>query len=197
MKLCFATNNAHKLSEVKSLFDAKFQIASLQDIGCSEELAETTGTISGNSNQKAEYVYTNYKVDCFADDSGLEVEALNNEPGVDSAIYAGPQRSHDDNIELLLKNLAGIENRTARFITVITLIVLGKQFQFEGVLSGRILNERRGNGGFGYDPIFVPDGYNKTLAQMTMEEKNRISHRAKAIEKLVSFLESNYQSVDR
>ena len=195
MKLCFATNNAHKLSEVNSLLDGKFQIVSLQEIGCTEELAETTGTISGNSNQKAEYVYTKYKVDCFADDSGLEVMALNNAPGVDSAIYAGPQRSHEDNIKLLLKNLEGIENRTARFITVITLIIAGEHFQFEGILDGSILNEKRGREGFGYDPVFAPDGFDKTLAQMTMEEKNRISHRAKAIEKLVSFLESNYQAV--
>lgn len=192
MNLCFATNNGHKLSEVKSILGGKFQIVSLQDIGCVEELAETTGTITGNSAQKAGYVYKNYKVDCFADDSGLEVVALNNAPGVDSAIYAGPQRSHDDNIKLLLKNLEGIKNRTAHFITVITLILSGKQFQFEGILNGRILYERRGSGGFGYDPIFVPDGFDKTLAQMTMDEKNRISHRAKAIEKLVSFLESNY-----
>jgi len=195
MKLCFATNNAHKLSEVKSILDGKFQIVSLQDIGCSEELAETEGTISGNSAQKAQYVHVNYKVDCFADDSGLEVTALSNEPGVDSAIYAGPQRSHDDNIKLLLKNLEGIVNRKAHFITVITLITSGKQFQFEGILDGRILKERRGSGGFGYDPIFIPNGFDKTLAQMTMEEKNRISHRAKAVEKLVSFLESNYRSV--
>jgi len=194
MKLCFATNNAHKLSEVKSLLDGKFQIVSLQEIGCIEELAETTGTISGNSTQKAEYVYTKYKVDCFADDSGLEVAMLNNAPGVDSAIYAGPQRSHDDNINLLLKNLNGIENRKARFITIITLIRSGHQFQFEGILDGQILNEKHGSGGFGYDPIFVPNGFDKTLAQMTMEEKNRISHRAKAIAKLVAFLKSK-QSV--
>jgi XTP/dITP diphosphohydrolase len=195
MKLCFATYNAHKLAEVKSLLDKKFQVLSLHDIGCMEELAETTGTISGNSNQKAEYVYSKYNVNCFADDSGLEVTALNNEPGVDSAIYAGPQRSHDDNINLLLKNLTGSENRTARFITVITLIISDKHFQFEGVLNGRIIKEKLGSGGFGYDPVFVPDGFDKTLAQMTMEEKNKVSHRAKAVEKLVAFLESNYPSV--
>src|SRR5258705_8426960 len=154
MKLCFARNNAHKLSEVKSLLEGKFQIVSLQDIGCNEELPETTGTIPGNSNQKAEYVYTNYQVDCFADDSGLEVAMLNNKPGVDSAIYAGPQRSHDDNIRLLLKNLEGKGDRSARFITLITLIVSGNHFQFEGVLEGKILKERRGQGGFGYDPVF-------------------------------------------
>src|SRR5437868_11804978 len=195
MKLCFATNNAHKLAEVKSLLEKKFQVLSLQDIGCMEELAETTGTISGNSNQKAEYVYSKYNVNCFADDSGLEVTALNNEPGVDSAIYAGPQRSHDDNINLLLKNLMRSENRTARFITVITIIISDKHLQFEGVLNGRIIKDKRGSGGFGYDPVFVPDGFDKTLAQMTMEEKNKISHRAKAVEKLVAFLESNYPSV--
>jgi XTP/dITP diphosphohydrolase len=191
MTLCFATNNAHKLAEVKSLLHGKFQIVSLQDIGCHEELAETTGTISGNSNQKAEYVYAKYKVDCFADDSGLEVLALNHAPGVDSAIYAGPQRSHDDNIALLLKNLDGLRHRTARFITVITLIISGKHFQFEGILEGEILHEKRGKGGFGYDPVFVPYGFDRSLAQMTMEEKNRISHRAKATDKLVAFLESN------
>jgi len=195
MKLCFATNNAHKLSEVKSLLEGKFQMVSLQDIGCNEELPETTGTIPGNSNQKAEYVYTNYQVDCFADDSGLEVAILNHKPGVDSAIYAGPQRSHDDNIRLLLKNLEGKSDRSARFITVVTLIVSGNHFQFEGVLEGKILPVRRGQGGFGYDPVFVPLGTDLSLAQMTMAEKNRISHRAKAIHKLVAFLESNYSFV--
>jgi XTP/dITP diphosphohydrolase len=193
MKLCFATNNAHKLSEVKSLLKGKFEIVSLQDIGCNEELSETTGSILGNSAQKANYVFSKYKVNCFADDSGLEVAALNNEPGVDSAIYAGPQRSHDDNIKLLLANLEGIENPRARFITVITLILSGNQFQFEGILNGRIIKEKQGSGGFGYDPVFLPDGFDKTLAQMTMAEKNRISHRARAIENLVAFLESNNQ----
>jgi len=195
MKLCFATNNAHKLLEVKSLLDEKFEIVSLQDIGCHEELGETAGTISGNSNQKAAYVYAKYKVDCFADDSGLEVAVLNNEPGVDSAIYAGLQRNHDDNMRLLLKNLEGKGDRRARFITVVTLIVSGNHFQFEGLLEGKILTEKRGQGGFGYDPVFVPNGFDKTLAQMTMEEKNRISHRAKAIKKLVAFLELNCHSV--
>lgn len=189
--LCFATNNQHKLTEVKALLDGKFQIVNLQEIGCHEELAETTGTISGNSNQKANYVYAKYKVDCFADDSGLEVAALHNAPGVDSAIYAGPQRNHEDNIRLLLKNLEGQGDRRARFITVITLIISGQHFYFEGILEGEILNEKRGLGGFGYDPVFLPHGLDKTLAQMNMEEKNSISHRAKAIEKLVAFLESN------
>ena len=189
-KLCFATNNAHKLSEVKSLLDGKFQIVSLQEIGCTEELAETTGTILGNSNQKAEYVYTKYKVDCFADDSGLEVTALNNEPGVDSAIYAGPQRSHNDNINLLLKNLEGIENRTARFITVITLIIKGNHFQFEGILDGRILNEKHGSGGFGYDPVFVPKGQSQSFSEMPAYLKNGLSHRGRAVSRMLKFLQS-------
>lgn len=190
MKLCFATNNAHKISEVKSLLAGKFQILSLQEIGCLVELPETTGTIAGNSNQKAEYVYQKYGIDCFADDSGLLVSSLNDAPGVDSAIYAGPQRSHDDNIALLLKNLDGIANRRAQFITVITLIQSGQHRQFEGILEGEILKEKRGEGGFGYDPVFVPLGFDKTLAQMSMDEKNTISHRAKAIDKLVSFLQT-------
>ncbi len=192
MTICFATNNEHKLSEVKSLLGKKIELLSLKDIGCVEELAETTGTIHGNSNQKAEYVHVNYHVDCFSDDSGLEVEALGNAPGVDSAIYAGSQRSHQDNINLLLKNLEGNDNRKASFITVITLIVSGNTFQFEGILKGKIIDEPRGSGGFGYDPVFVPEGSLKTLAELTMEEKNKISHRAKAIQKLMKFLTAKF-----
>lgn len=190
MNLCFATNNDHKLEEARGILNSKFQVLSLRDIGCNEELPETTGTIQGNSGQKAEYVFNNYKINCFADDSGLEVRALNNAPGVDSAHYAGSQRSHKDNINLLLKNLDGIEERSARFITVITLIISGESFQFEGTLEGKILNEPHGSNGFGYDPVFVPNGQDKTLAEMTMEEKNKISHRAKALQKLVEYLVS-------
>lgn len=199
IKLCFATNNTHKLDEVRALLGERrstseeISIVSLKEIGCTEELAETTGTINGNSRQKAEYVFTNYHVSCFADDSGLEVEALNGAPGVDSAMYAGPQRSHDDNIKLLLKNLEGIAHRNARFVTVITLFLNGKAHQFEGEVRGRILFEKRGSQGFGYDPVFLPDGFQKTLAEMTMEEKNKISHRAMAIQKLVKFISSNFQ----
>lgn len=188
MELCFATNNAHKLEEVRAIIGRKIHIVSLKEIGCRQELAETSGTITGNSRQKAEYVLNNYSVNCFADDSGLEVESLNGAPGVDSAIYAGPQRSHDDNIQLLLKNMVGITNRSARFITVITLCLDGKSFQFEGEVRGRILSEKKGTGGFGYDPVFMPDGFSKTLAEMSMEEKNKISHRARAIGKLVKFI---------
>lgn len=194
MRLCFATNNKHKLAEVKALLSGRetISIVSLKEIGCHEELAETTGTISGNSRQKAEYVFKKYNINCFADDSGLEVEALNGAPGVDSAMYGGPQRNHDNNINLLLKNLTGIANRNARFITVITLFLDGHVHQFEGEVKGRILLEKRGSLGFGYDPVFLPRGFQKTLAEMTMEEKNKISHRSMAIEKLVKFINSNF-----
>jgi len=192
MQFCFATNNAHKLDEVRLLLQGKVELVSLSDIGCREEIEETTGTIIGNSKQKAEYVFNKYKINCFADDSGLEVEALSGAPGVDSAIYAGPQRSHHDNIELLLKNLNGVANRNARFVTVITLFLDGQVQQFEGEIKGKILLARQGTGGFGYDPVFMPDGFSISLAEMTMEEKNKISHRARATEKLVKFINSHF-----
>jgi XTP/dITP diphosphohydrolase len=188
MKLCFASNNLHKIQEVQSILGAAYSILSLQEIGCAEELPEERDTIPGNSFQKAEYVFANYGIACFADDSGLEVAALNGRPGVDSAHYAGPQRSHDDNMNLLLSNLQGCKNRTAQFRTVITLITPTVNKQFEGVLKGEIIEEKRGTGGFGYDPIFLPEGTTKTLAEISMEEKNKISHRAKALQKLVEFL---------
>lgn len=185
-----ATNNRHKLEEIQAILSDGISLKTLKDIGCTEELAEDQDTIEGNSFQKADYVYQNYHVDCFADDSGLEVDALNGAPGVISAMYAGPQRSHDDNINLLLKNLAGVTNRKARFRTIITLIQSGKSFAFEGIVNGTILHERRGTDGFGYDPVFLPDNSSKTLAEMTMDEKNQISHRAHAVRKLVNFLNS-------
>ena len=191
MNLCFATDNKHKLQEIQALVGDKFQILSLKEIGCLEELAEDQDTLEGNSLQKAEYVFTKYRVLCFADDSGLEVEALNGAPGVYSARYAGPQRNHDDNMNLLIQNLEGKSNRNARFRAVITLINTQGSHQFEGVLNGTIKSVRKGNGGFGYDPIFQPDGFSKTLAEMSMEEKNKISHRAKAVQKLIDFLDKN------
>lgn len=184
-----ATNNRHKLDEIQAILGDRFSLKTLRDIGCTEELAEDQNTIEGNSLQKAEYVHKTYHVDCFADDSGLEVEALNGEPGVDSAHYAGPQRSHDDNISLLLKNLSDKSNRRARFKTVITLFLDGKKQVFEGTVNGTILHERRGTDGFGYDPVFLPDNSSKTLAEMTMDEKNQISHRAVAVGKLANFLQ--------
>jgi XTP/dITP diphosphohydrolase len=188
-QLCFATNNKHKIEEVAALLGGHFTLMSLADIGCTEELAEDFFTIAENSQQKAEYVFKKYNVACFADDSGLEVSALNGEPGVDSAHYAGPQRNHNDNMNFLLEKLKGVENRKAQFKTIITLIErTGSMQQFEGIVTGKIINEKRGTIGFGYDPIFIPDGFPKTLAEMTMEEKNKISHRARAMNKLVDYL---------
>ena len=191
MKLCFATNNLHKLEEVKAILPHSIQLLSLNEIGSYTELPETSGTIAGNSLQKAQFVFQNYNLNCFADDSGLEVEALNGLPGVDSAIYAGPQRNPADNVKFLLKNIEGAIDRKARFITVITFILNGTIHQFEGVLNGTIALDIRGNNGFGYDPVFIPEEFSKTLAEMTFEEKNKISHRARAIEKLVKFINSN------
>lgn len=188
IKLCFATNNSHKLEEVRHAI-RHFQIVSLEEINCFEELPETRDTLEGNSLQKAEYVFDNYKVPCFADDTGLEVEALNNDPGVYSARYAGPQRSADDNINLLLKNLNGKSNRYARFRTVISLVGLqSSPTTFEGIIAGSITLERRGTSGFGYDPVFLPEGYSKTFAEMSMDEKNELSHRARAVKKLEAYL---------
>jgi XTP/dITP diphosphohydrolase len=190
MQLCFASNNLHKIQEVKSILGSGYSILSLQEIGCTEELLEEQDTIPGNSFQKANYVFTKYGIACFADDSGLEVSALHGRPGVDSAHYAGPQRSHDDNINLLLANLKDYKNRSAQFRTVITLITSTINKQFEGILKGEIIREKRGVGGFGYDPIFLPEESAKTLAEMSMEEKNNSSHRAMAIQKLVKFLQT-------
>ncbi len=208
MEICFATNNAHKIEEIKAILGSKFpsyainyakaslikkasagwQVVSLAEIGCHEELTEERDTLEGNSLQKAEYVFNKYNLACFADDTGLEVEALAGAPGVYSARYAGEQRSAEDNIDLLLKNLEGKSDRKAQFRTVITLIQPGGFHQFEGIVEGTILEQRRGKGGFGYDPIFLPTGSSKTLAEMSMEEKNQISHRARATQKLVEFL---------
>lgn len=192
MRLCFATNNAHKIEEVQALLGKQFNVVSLKDVGCSEELAEDQETIEGNSLQKAQYVFDNYQVDCFADDTGLEVEALNGEPGVYSARYAGPQRMAEDNMNLLLANLSGKANRKARFRTVVTLITKQGTHQFEGVLPGTIIKERRGTQGFGYDPVFLPENSSRTLAEMNLEAKNTLSHRARAIEKLVVFLNEHH-----
>jgi len=186
--LIIATNNRHKLEEIQAILDQGIVLKTLKDIGCFEELAEDQDTIEGNSFQKADYVYRHYHVDCFADDTGLEVEALNGAPGVISAMYAGPQRSASDNINLLLKNLEGKSNRRARFRTIITLILEGKVYTFEGIVNGTILTSGRGTDGFGYDPVFLPDRSSKTLAEMSMEEKNQVSHRANAVRKLVNFL---------
>lgn len=188
MKICFATNNAKKIEEVKAALGSDFEIVSLKDIGCHEELPETGDTLDHNAFQKARFVKENYGVDCFADDTGLEVDSLNGEPGVYSGRYAGEPRSDERNIELLLKNLEGKEDRKARFRTVIALILEGKEYAFEGIATGEIIKEKIGGSGFGYDPIFKPDDYSRTFAELTIEEKNQISHRGKAVKALIEFL---------
>lgn len=190
MTLCFATNNSNKLSEIQALLGDQFELVSLSDIGCDEELAEDQDTLEGNSLQKAQYVTDQYQVNCFADDTGLEINALSGEPGVYSARYAGPQRSNEDNIALVLRNLAEKPDRSAQFRTVITLIIEGKRHQFEGIAKGHIVDELRGHAGFGYDPIFVPEGFDTTFAEMSKQEKNAISHRGQAVRKLVEFLKT-------
>ena len=187
-----ATNNLHKLSEIRPLIEPDFRILSLEEIGCHEELPETMNTLEGNSLLKASYVFERYGLPCFADDTGLEVAALNGEPGVYSARYAGEQKNSDDNINLLLSRLRVENNRSARFRTIITLIKPQTVQTFEGIIEGQILRERRGASGFGYDPVFQPFGYTKTLAEMTLEEKNHISHRAIAVRKLVHYIKTRY-----
>jgi XTP/dITP diphosphohydrolase len=190
MELVFATGNRNKVAEVQKLIGDKIKLLSLKDIHCDVDIPETSDSLAGNALQKAKYIQDHYKLNCFADDSGLEVEALKGAPGVDSAYYAGPQKNDADNLQKLLNDLAETRNRKACFKTVIALILDEKEYFFEGVIYGAITSQPFGHGGFGYDPVFVPEGYDKTFAQMTIEEKNRISHRAKAIQKLIQFLNS-------
>lgn len=193
--LVFASNNAHKLEEIRAILGNKFDVKSLKDIGCNVDIPETGTTFRENALQKARYVKEHFGFDCFADDSGLQVEALGGEPGVYSARYAvknGRQvtagNKDDANMDVLLEKLAGEENRKACFRTCIALIYEGETHFFDGVVEGHIITEKRGDGGFGYDPLFVPDGYEKTFAEMGNEVKNNISHRTKAVEKLAEFL---------
>ena len=188
MQLVFATNNLNKLKEVQNVLPTHIKLLSLADIGCFEDIPETQNTIEGNAIQKAEYVKTKYGYDCFADDTGLKVTALNGAPGVYSARYAGSQRNPEDNMNKLLQELENTDVRTAQFKTVIALCLNNKLEVFEGICKGEIITSKRGNHGFGYDPIFKPDGYDKTFAELSLEEKNQISHRGKAIHQLVSFL---------
>lgn len=192
MKLVFATNNQNKLKEISEIIGNKFEILNLKDINCTDEIPENQLTIEGNASQKSFYIYKKYNVNCFADDTGLEVEALNNAPGVFSARYAGENATYNDNVEKLLTELKGVENRKAKFKTVISLVIEGKEIQFEGIIKGKILTEKFGNSGFGYDPIFLPDGYQETFAEMSAEQKNEISHRGIAVKKLVEYLKSLY-----
>lgn len=188
MKIVFATHNAHKVSEVQAVLGSEYQLVTATEAGISEEIPETQPTIEGNALQKARYVYEHTGLNCFADDTGLEVEALNGAPGVYSARYAGEHVSYADNNKLLLKNLAGCQNRKARFRTVIALILDGKEHLFEGRVEGTIATEPHGEGGFGYDPLFIPEDSQLTFAEMSPEAKNGISHRGRAVAKLVAFL---------
>ena len=188
-KLVFATNNAHKLEEIRAILGDQVEVLSLKDIHCEADIPETADTLEGNAALKAEYVYRNYGLDCFADDTGLEVEALNGAPGIYSARYAGGE-GHDSeaNMKKLLHEMEGQDNRRAQFRTAICLIEGGKEHLFEGVVRGEIIRPRRGTSGFGYDPIFVPEGYTETFAEMGNEEKNKIRHRARAVQKLCAYL---------
>ncbi len=188
LKLAFATNNHHKLEEVADKLKGKIELLTLDDIGCNDDIEETGSTFEENASIKSRYIFDEYCLNCFGDDSGLEVEALNGEPGIYSARYAGEYGNHSANIDKLLHKLKDVENRKARFITVISLMWNGEEHFFEGTVEGTIRHERAGTGGFGYDPVFQPDGFNITFAEMTLEEKNKLSHRAKAVDKLVEFL---------
>ena len=188
MKLVFASNNNNKIKEIQQLLPSSFEVVSLQDIDCTEDILETADTIEGNAILKANYVTEKYGLNCFADDSGLEVDVLNGAPGVYSARYAGEQKNDDNNMNKLLSNLENETNRKANFKTVICLNINGEQHLFTGIINGKIIKEKIGDNGFGYDPIFVPDGYTKTFAELTMEEKSSISHRGQAVKQLVEFL---------
>ena len=188
-KLVFATNNAHKLDEIRAILGEKVDVLSLKDIHCEADIPETADTLEGNAALKAEYIYQHYGLDCFADDTGLEVEALNGAPGVYSARYAGGE-GHDSeaNMKKLLAELEGKDNRKAQFRTAICLIEGGQSHLFEGIVKGEIIREKRGASGFGYDPVFMPEGYTETFAEMGAEEKNKISHRARAVQHLCEYL---------
>ncbi|NOU17858.1 MAG: non-canonical purine NTP diphosphatase [Bacteroidales bacterium] len=187
-ELVFATNNPHKLSEVQHLLGNSFHLLSLLDINFKDEIPEDYDTLEENALQKAQHIYTITKQNCFADDTGLEVEALNGRPGVYSARYAGESKDPKANVQKLLMELKGVENRKARFRTVVALILDGKEHLFEGIVNGQIIESERGADGFGYDPVFLPDGYSSTFAEMNLSQKNKISHRARAIKSLVNFL---------
>ena len=187
-KFVFATNNAHKLEEVTAILGNKIELLSMKDINCHADIPETADTLEGNALLKARYIFENYQLECFADDTGLEVEALNGAPGVYSARYAGDAHNSEANMKKLLQDMEGIENRKAQFRTVFALIINGKEHLFEGIVKGEITKHRHGTSGFGYDPVFIPEGYTQTYAEMGNELKNKISHRALATNKLCNFL---------
>lgn len=194
MKLVFATNNKHKLEEIVRILGDRFEIVSLEQIGCREDIPEDYETLQENAVQKARYVKEHYGYDCFADDTGLEIEALDNRPGVYSARYAGPAKDAQANMRKVLVEMEGKENRKARFRTVIALIMDGREYCFEGEVKGEILTAQQGDIGFGYDPVFRPEGFEQSFAEMPMDEKNKISHRGRAVEKLTDFLNEVWKS---
>lgn len=187
-KLIFATNNPNKLKEVQKMLGQRYEVLGLSDIGCLEDIPETADTLEGNATIKAKYVFDNYGYNCFADDTGLEIEALNGEPGVISARYAGIDKDAEGNMKKVLANMKGATNRKARFRTAISLFLDGEEFRFEGIVNGTILEEKHGEKGFGYDPIFMPEGYALSFAELEMDVKNKISHRGRAVAKLTEFL---------
>lgn len=190
MKLIFATNNAHKLREVAEIVGEKFELLTLRDCGITEDIPEEQPTLEGNALQKARYIYERTGIDCFADDTGLEVDALGGEPGVRSARYATDGHDDEANKRLLLERMEGVESRGAQFRTAVALIIGGKEYLFEGIVRGQITHSELGDGGFGYDPLFVPEGYSESFAQMSAEQKNAISHRGRAVRALAEFLNS-------
>jgi XTP/dITP diphosphohydrolase len=196
MELVFATANKNKVNEIQQLITSEIKLLSLTDISCTEDIPETTPTIEGNASQKAFYIFNNYGKNCFADDTGLEIEALDLRPGVMSARYAGDEKSADANMKKILEEMKGIPNRKARFKTVISLVINGQEKQFTGIVNGSIQTEKRGSQGFGYDPIFMPKGFNQSFAEMSLNEKNTISHRALAVKQLGEYLRSpDFQNI--
>ena len=192
MKLVFATNNKHKLQEVRDIVGNRVEVLSLSDIGCCDDIPETADTLQGNALIKARHIYGKYGLDCFADDTGLEVEALGGAPGVYSARYAGEECDSEANMRKLLENLTGKSNRNAQFRTVIALIIDGKEMLFDGIVKGTVATEKKGDSGFGYDPIFIPEGHTESFAQMSGEMKNSMSHRFRATQQLGDYLKENY-----
>jgi len=193
MKILFATSNKNKAAEISRLLPKSIELLTLHDIEINEDIPETSSTLEGNAKQKADYIKEHYKIDCFADDTGLEIEALNGAPGVRSARYAGENRSDDANMELVLNKLSLNENRSAQFRTVIALNINSNQYLFEGVVNGSIRQSKSGDNGFGYDPIFEPENCGKTFGEMNMDEKNKYSHRARAFQKMIAFFEEKTQ----
>lgn len=193
MKLVFATHNHNKAREIQVLLPEEIKVFTLDEIQCFEEIPETAATLEGNAKLKAEYVYKQFAMNCFADDTGLEIVALNSEPGIYSARYAGQQRDSNDNMDLVLKKLEGLDFRSAQFRTIIALYWKDDLHLFEGIVKGEIIKEKRGSKGFGYDPIFVPENEERTFAEMSLEEKNKFSHRARAFSKMIDFLQNDLQ----